>query len=455
MLKKITPVKILIVLSMFSSCNKGPLTDITLSANQENTSTLSLLSTTYNVGPSRTYKKLQDVSGLLNPGDLVLLDGDATYAGGASFTRTGTAIDRIVIRGVKVNGKRPVINGGTKNSIEVYNANYYSFESLEISNAPKAGIGVYGDQIEIRDCIIHDSYNGIIGWGQYTGSVLLEYTEIYNCGREPVGNLAMGHGVYMATDEILFPNAVFRMQFCYVHNGAGGNNVKTRSGRNEIYYNWIEGAFHHALELIGPDPADNRKVKPATKREDSDVAGNVLVVTDGGAGVRVGGDGTGYTDGRYRMVNNTFILNGACDGVRTYTRLQTIEMHNNAFYNKVAAAGTRIIDDATVNWTSGRQVIGSNNWIQTGSTMIPSEFTGTVLGTDPGFTNITSNNVMLSTTSPLINVGNPSPATIGAYPFPSPLFPPTMLPPMQSLLIVATASTRPVNGTIDIGAYEF
>ena len=33
---------------------------------------------TYQVGPSRTYKKLQDVATLLAPGDLVEVDGNAT-----------------------------------------------------------------------------------------------------------------------------------------------------------------------------------------------------------------------------------------------------------------------------------------------------------------------------------------------------------------------------------------
>ncbi len=49
------------------------------------------------------------------------------------------------------------------------------------------------------------------------------------------------HQIYMATDESAHPGSVFRMQFCYMHDGAGGNNVKSRSERNEIYYNWIEG----------------------------------------------------------------------------------------------------------------------------------------------------------------------------------------------------------------------
>ena len=70
----------------------------------------------------------------------------------------------------------------------------------------------------------------------------------------------------MATDETAYPGAVFRMQHCYVHDANGGNNVKSRAERNEIYYNWIEGAYYHELELIGPDGQAE-----SLKREDSDV----------------------------------------------------------------------------------------------------------------------------------------------------------------------------------------
>jgi hypothetical protein len=413
-----------------------------------------LTSLTYTVGPSRTYKTLQDVADLLAPGDLVLLDGGATYPGAVAFENPGTATGRITIRGVPVNGSRPVISGGPKNGIEV-NAAYYTLEGLEIAGAPKAGIGVYADQIEIRNCVIHDCVNGLLGWGSLTGSVLFEYSEIYRCGREATSGSATAHSVYMATDEIAHPGAVFRMQFCYVHDGMGGNHIKSRSGRNEIYYNWIEGATHHGFELVGADKADNKQVRENTLREDSDVAGNVIVVTPAGSGARIGGDGTGQTYGRYRFVNNTFILQGTSDAVRTYQGVGTIEMHNNVFYNKTSASGTSVIDDSNIRWSNGRQVKGSNNWIQTGTPLVPSEFTVTQSGTNPAFTDISTNNVTLTSASPLINSGNPSPQTFTTFPFSNPLFPPAYHPPLHTLLPVGTASPRPNNGIIDIGAYEF
>ncbi len=72
---------------------------------------------TYKVGPAQQYKQLSSVTALLEPGDVVEIDGDATYSGGVVFAKPGTAANKITVRGVLKNGKRSVISGGT-NTIE-------------------------------------------------------------------------------------------------------------------------------------------------------------------------------------------------------------------------------------------------------------------------------------------------------------------------------------------------
>src|SRR5262252_2007964 len=75
--------------------------------------------TTYQVGPGRTYTNITDVLGALAPGDVVEVDGDATYPGGLYVTTSGAAGQPITFRGVRVNGKRPVISGGD-NTVHFY-----------------------------------------------------------------------------------------------------------------------------------------------------------------------------------------------------------------------------------------------------------------------------------------------------------------------------------------------
>ena len=99
--------------------------------------------------------------------------------------------------------------------------------------------------------MVHDCpRQGILGADNDSGSLTLERVEVHHCGGG-----TQDHQIYMASDEVAHPGSVFRMQSCWIHDANGGNNVKSRAERNEIYFNWIEGAFYHELELIGPDPS--------------------------------------------------------------------------------------------------------------------------------------------------------------------------------------------------------
>jgi len=409
---------------------------------------------TYQVGPSRTYHTLQNVAGLLNPGDLVEVDGNATYPGDIILTRPGTIVNKITIRGLRVNGLRPILSGGT-NTIEFRLSDHYIFEGFDVTGGSFRGIYHHADDITIRDTVVHDCpAHGILGADTDSGSLTLEYVEIYHCG-----NGTGQHPLYMATDEFAHPGSVFRMQYCYLHDQNGGNNIKSRAERNEIYYNWVSGGFYGEIELIGPDPHGNKKVNTDTAREDSDVVGNVFqhIATQGTRMARVGSDGTGETKGRYRFVNNTFILRQGqvSPAVETFEGIESLEMHNNVFFRVGGAPIDKMVLETRTRWVAGRVSTGSNNWIPTGSAMVPTAWTATITGTDPGFTNISTYDVRPISTSPLVNAGNNAPASPAGHPFINPLFPPAFIPPLHTALAVGTASSRPVFGTIDIGAYEW
>ncbi|MBP7866230.1 MAG: VCBS repeat-containing protein [Acidobacteria bacterium] len=412
---------------------------------------------TYNVGPGRPYTTLQDVAGLLNPGDLVLVDGNATYPGDLVFERAGGAGNPITIRGVRVSGNRPVISGGT-NTVTFMSpwpytsgADHYVFEGFEVTAGSFRGVYHQADDLVLRDVVVHDCpAHGILGADLGSGSLLMEYCEVYRCG-----NGSSQHQIYMSTDEGNRPGSVFRMQFCYLHEGLGGNNVKSRAERNEIYYNWIEGGYYHELELIGSE-----EYPTPTVREDSDVVGNVFWKKTKPSGsdnfffvTRVGGDGTGETFGRYRFVNNTFLC-GSAAAFRIFDGIQSIEMHNNVFY-RIDGTGVQIKRTVEANWSDGELIAGSNNWVQTGSTEIPVQWTGTLTGADPGFVGLGSNDPRPAAGSVLIDHGAGSLSGPPGFPFPNPLFPPAWHPPLHAFQAPGTAAPRPVDATLDIGAYEY
>ncbi|WP_437600491.1 right-handed parallel beta-helix repeat-containing protein [Sorangium sp. So ce590] len=399
---------------------------------------------TYEVGRGKPYSSLAEVAPRLVAGDVVEVQGDATYPGDLIFKKSGTEAQKITIRGVRVNGRRPVLSGGT-NTV-VFGGNHYTFEGFEITRGANRCVFNRAHDVTIRDAVVHDCPgHGILGADSESGSFTLEYVEVYACGSGDTR-----HPIYIATDEETRLGSVFRMRHCYVHDSNGGNNVKSRAERNEIYYNWIEGAKYHEIELIGPDGQDE-----GLAREDSDVVGNVFRKTNQNFVARVGGDGTGQTFGRFRFVNNTFLLApGSRPAIRMFDGIESVEMSNNVFY-RLGGGGVEVYVDRSASWVTGAALLaGANNWVPTGSSAIPAAWTGTLQGADPGFADIGSMDLRPSAGSPLIDAGarwTPSPA---GHPFPNPLAAPRFTP-AKSVRAASGAPQRPTTGAIDIGAYEF
>jgi hypothetical protein len=415
------------------------------------------LAATYLVGPGKTYAKLQDVADLLRPGDIVNVDGNATYPANVYIEQSGTADKWITINGIQPsNGTRPVITGTGSYGINI-SADFVVLQGFEVIGGPK-GIGVFGNNITVRNCIIHGCNHGLIGYGTGTGSVTVEYCEFYGNGVSTGG--ATQHQIYMATDEAAHPGSVFRLQYSYLHDGVEGDNVKSRSERNEIYYNWIEraGSSGHGLGLFAPDPEDNEQVTIATAREDADVVGNVIIQHQNSC-ARIGGDDPSYpTNGRYRFVNNTFVCTGSRgDAIRTFNTIETLEMYNNVIYAPTSGGDIRVINDADGEWVhTPRSLAGSNNWVISGATMVPvsGEWSATIRGSISPFTDAASKNYHPLQAGALIDAGAATTPTIASYPFPNPLFPPAYHPPQAALIDTGSAERRSQIGAMDIGAFE-
>jgi hypothetical protein len=106
-------------------------------------------------------------------------------------------------------------------------------------------------------------------------------------------------------------------------------------------------------------------------------------------------------------------------------------------------------------WSDGRKVAGSNNWVQSTATLVPTEWTGTLRGTNPMLANAAQRSLRPLAGSALIDAGNNSPATPAAFPFPSPLVVPAYDPPLRLKMAIGDAHARLLlAGRIDIGALE-
>lgn len=398
---------------------------------------------TYVVGAGQQYSTLAAVASVLKPGDVVDVLGDATYPGGVRFEADGAPDKKIVIRGVVTNGHRPIITGGA-DAIEAA-GDHYVFEGLEITGGQNRCFFVHAHDITLRDSVVRDCPNhGILGADTDSGSFTMEFVEVRKCGSN--GATTSGrqyHPVYVATDEKAHPRSTFRMQHCWVHDGNGGNNVKSRAERNQIYYNWIEGAVYHELELVGPDGQD-----PKLAREDADVVGNVFVKSGSFYVVRVGGDGTGETGGRYRFANNTFLVNSDKAVFRLFGSVESIDMTNNAF-GRLAGVGLNVLADEDVKWVGKRAVGGSYNFIPSGSAP-PAEWKSNLTGDDAGWESLASLDFHLVKSSPLVGKATTGAVSLVQFPIEDMLNPPLFEPRRGIGLPVPRKPT----GKLSVGAFE-
>jgi len=390
-----------------------------------------------------TGDQLVGLLGSANPGDVIEV-APGTYETEIYFDRPGLDGMPIVIRGVVGDeGERPVIKGG-ENTVTI-ESHHVVFESIEVTGGSRRCVYVVGHDVTLRDLVVHDcAGHGIHAADADSGTLVIDRTEVYRSGKGEYD-----HQIYVTTDQASYPGAVFRLQHSYVHDANGGNNVKSRAERNEIYFNWIEGARYHELELIGPDVNH-----PPDYREDSDVVGNVLRKTNADShGVRLGGDATMDTDGRYRLAHNTFWMRStAMSPVRLFDGVESLELYNNVFFVD-GGAPTTLLRTARVKWAQGKPlIVGSHNYIPPGSKDVPEVLTQTISTERPGFSALANFDLRPRFDSPLVDAAIPDMPTHAEAPFPSGLEVPSHQPRRFGL---RARRRRPLVGArFDVGAFE-
>jgi hypothetical protein len=427
---------------------------------------------TFTVGPvGREYTQLSSLfdANNLAPGDIVEVDGNALYGSVVVGEDDGGAPGNpVIIRWRRVAGaSRPALQGGL-HTIKFQRSNHVVFEGFEVRGGANSCVFSEAHDVTVRDAVIHACPgHGILGADLNSGSFTLEYSEIYDAGSGTTR-----HPIYMQSDEIAYPGSVFRMRFNYVHNGNGGNLLKSRHERSEIHSNWFEGSVYQEIELIGPDCETQASGwSRATRREDAELVNNIIVHTSTiwPHAIRLGGDLNGASDGRVRMVGNTIVFDrpGTATAVYVQLGLGSLEMHNNAIFQTGGAAPAILRENTTADmpvcapfgtqpWSGARSVFGTRNWVQSTASFVPPEWTGTVTGSAPGFRDAAQRNFRPLATSPLRNAGVNRPSSPVAFPMPWPLPLVQYDPPLRAKLAVGDRRARIPQGyfTVDIGALE-
>ena len=438
---------------------------------------------TYEVGPGRPYATPSAVPWeSLQPGDQVLIYWRAApYKDKWVICRQGTAAAPIVVRGVRgPDGARPVIDGNGATTrlqldywgeqravIKIGGASvpadlmprHIVVEGLEIRSArppftftdDAGGAGTYannaasiwiekGEQILIRDTVLHDSGNGVFvssAGALISRGIVIERSHIHGNGN--LGSL-FEHNAYTEALGIVYQ---FN-RFGPLRAGASGNNLKDRSAGLVVRYNWIEGG-NRQLDLVETDSAT---IQADASYRTSHVYGNVLVEPDGAGNrqiVHYGGDNgttSKYRKGRLLFYQNTLV--SARADRTTLFRLSTndeqAEARNNIFYAVHPGPNLQLLDATGV-------LSLSHNWFKPGYITTLSGLEGvvdddgtSVLGSSPGFVDPAAQDYRLAQTSDAVNAGTALPA--GA------------LPVLSEYVPHLGEQARLADGVADLGAFE-
>ncbi|PYQ18089.1 MAG: polysaccharide-degrading enzyme, partial [Acidobacteria bacterium] len=272
---------------------------------------------TYEVGPGKTYANVGDVPWeSLAAGDTVLIYYRATaYKEKFVLARVGTPSAPITVRGVPgPNGELPILDGNgatTRAQLDYYSRSrgvikiggstvpfadgitvmpqWITIESLDIRSArppysftgPSGAVESYpnnastiylefGENITVRNCILHDSGNGFFAYSSdtiATRNVLVEGNYIYDNGND--GSI-YEHNNYTEVLGITFQYN----HFGPLRAGAGGNNLKDRSAGLVVRYNWIDGG-NRQLDLVHAEDSSILRNDPSYRT--TFVYGNVIL----------------------------------------------------------------------------------------------------------------------------------------------------------------------------------
>jgi hypothetical protein len=451
-------------------------------------SVINAKATIYEVKPNTTLDTIAGVPwSTLQAGDIVLIYWKATpYKEKWVICRQGTAALPIRVRGVpNNNGELPVIDGSgavtpaglnfwndERGVIKIGGANvpadtmpkYIIIENLEIRSAhpdyqftsdtgtvmnySSSASSIYvekGENITIRNCLIHDSANGFFVASSddtVSRNILVQGNYIY--GNGIVGS-AFQHNNYTAAIGITFEYN----RFGPLRAGANGNALKDRSAGTVIRYNWIESG-NRQLDLV--DAEDSVQIRNDAGYHKTFVYGNLLIEPDGAGNSQVshyGGDsGTeeNYRKGKLYFYNNTVISTRAGNTTlfRLSTNEETCDARNNIFYVTTAGSNLALIDDTGI-------LSISHNWLKPGWRISHGTATGTVSndgtsvqGAAPGFIDLAAQDFRLAAVSAAIDAGT--------------VLHPDALPVnnvVRHYLRHQSSEARPVNGALDLGAYEF
>lgn len=372
--------------------------------------------TTWNVGPSRMYTYCSQIASLVQQGDTILIDF-ATYVNDPQviWNKSNLYIAGIngrprleagsIIANDMVNGKGIFVISGS--NVHVHNI---EFANAVVQDNNGAGIRQEGANLWVSSCAFSGNEMGILGGNIPNCKTTIEYCEFLNSGS--TFNPGYQHNVYINHIDTL----VFR--FNYSHDAiAEGHELKSRASYNFILYN-----------RIANEGSEDSRTIDLPNGGTSVIVGNIIEQGPASANSNLLGYGLeGLTNPAPHALyccSNSFINKKTTGSfIQVANGTDSLFVKNNIFAG--AKTGGLFIGTASV-------LDSSNNAINNALSVF-------------GFEDETNYNYRLLSDAIVIDKGVSVSKAVHGY----------SLNPSLEYLDQHSFSIRPVNGVLDIGAFEY
>jgi len=361
--------------------------------------------TVWPVGPGKPHQKPSQVSGLVQDGDTVLIDA-GTYAGDMAFWKA----DGLLLKGeggmahLDADGK----SAGQK-AIWVIQGDDVTVEGIEFSHCTVpdkngAGIRQEGVNLTVRHCFFHHNEMGILAGDKAGSTILVEFSEF---GWNGYGD-GYSHNIYINhVDRFIFRHN-------YSHDSKIGHLLKSRAHETHVLYNRLESVpgsgVSYEIDIPNGGPAyivGNQIFQPV----DGENSGLVAYGMEG-----LSNPGPHHA----HAVNNTLVN---AKNVGRFFTLNASTALFRARNNLMAGGGVFMNGPVLLSDTLANLLLPSPD--------------------QAGFVDWPMMDFQLLPSSPAIDLGV-DPGQAGGY----------ALWPVYEYRHLADRAERPLNGPLDLGAYE-
>jgi hypothetical protein len=278
------------------------------------------------------------------------------------------------------------------------------FQNCHASDNDSAGIRYYNGTTGflLTNAVFKSNDNGLTGGtigsdGTTQSQATVEWSEFDANGNLAASSSSPTHNIYIYGGD-------FTLRYSYLHDPIQGQNLHCRAITSTIEYNWLSRAKSYTGDLMTNDDYANNPV--GSLSQSMTFRGNVIF--EGSTPANTSQILALYNDEASGMpvsfhitaLYNTLVGAG---GHAAFVHLSnadgttmSAELDDNLLY------GTTVAD--LVETAGSATVTGSNNWLQTGTST--TGLTGSVLGTDPGFTSVATDDFVPLATSACVGAAN-------------------------------------------------